>query len=617
MTAQLSRGDATVSPLGEYAASALVHLGSLAPEVSGAWSPAPAPEGTWVAFVSDRGGSPQVWIQPVDGVGAVLVDTGPQPAVSVHWSPDGAWLACEIAPGGAPRTEVWLVRPDGRDLHQVAGFGRTTASDLRWLPGPATLALTETGADSCGVLVRPGGTRTVVAQGSLLSLLDVAPAGDRLLLCRGGRAVRRLTVLDLATGVERPLLTGAGSTDAGRFAPDGRAVYARTDVGSELARLVRVPIDDPSAAVTVAARADAELESFDLSLDGSTAALVWNVYGGMGEVTLLDPRTGRQRRVDLPASATVVEACAFAAGGATLAITVEGPAEPRGVHVLTRTGELTRVTPHDRDLSAAVVPELHSLSSVDGLVITGWLYRPAGPGPHPTVLSLHSGPEWQARPGYNPLFQSLVNLGVAVFAPNVRGSSGFGRTFVNADNGPARYGAIADVAAAVSYLVGAGLADPARVGCMGRSYGGYLTLAALVTYPELFAVGIDVCGMANFATFYANAEPWIAAEAVSKYGHPEHDRELLRDLSPITRIDRLTAPLLVVHGANDTNVPRCEAEQVVAALRVNGVPHRFLLFDGEGHDFLSRASREAYLVAAVAWLAHHLDVAGSGLLRAS
>src|SRR4051812_10672447 len=136
MTAQLSRGDATVSPLGEYAASALVHLGALAPEVSGAWSPSPAPDGTRVAFVSDRGGSPQVWIQPVD-VGAVLVDTGPDPAVSVHWSPDGAWLACEIAPGGAPRTEVWLVRPDGRDLHRVAGFGTTTASDLRWLPGPA------------------------------------------------------------------------------------------------------------------------------------------------------------------------------------------------------------------------------------------------------------------------------------------------------------------------------------------------------------------------------------------------------------------------------------------------------------------------------------------------
>jgi dipeptidyl aminopeptidase/acylaminoacyl peptidase len=115
--------------------------------------------------------------------------------------------------------------------------------------------------------------------------------------------------------------------------------------------------------------------------------------------------------------------------------------------------------------------------------------------------------------------------------------------------------------------------------------------------------------MANFVTFYAHTEPWIAAAAVGKYGHPVHDRELLRDLSPITQMDRLAAPLLVVHGAADTNVPVCEAEQVVAALRARGVPHRYLLFADEGHEFLSRANREAYVDAVVGWLAGHLRTA--------
>jgi dipeptidyl aminopeptidase/acylaminoacyl peptidase len=332
---------------------------------------------------------------------------------------------------------------------------------------------------------------------------------------------------------------------------------------------------------------------------------------------MLDLATGAQQPGPLPPGLTVVDGCAFAGDGSALAFSAEGPARPASVWtfsprswtVAPAVGGPTvggptvgRPAVHDR----AVTPELRTLASGDGLRISGWLYRPAGTGPFPTVVSLHSGPESQERPGYNPLFQSLVDRRVAVFAPNVRGSSGLGRSFVNADNGAGRYGAIADVAACVAHLVDSGIAEPGRIGCMGRSYGGYLTLAALVTYPTLFAVGVDVCGMSDFETFYAGTEPWIAAAAIGKYGDPARDRELLRDLSPMTHIDRLVAPLLVVHGASDTNVPVCEAEQVVAALRARGVPHRYLLFDDEGHDFLHRANREAYLEAAVDWLTRHL-----------
>jgi dipeptidyl aminopeptidase/acylaminoacyl peptidase len=221
-------------------------------------------------------------------------------------------------------------------------------------------------------------------------------------------------------------------------------------------------------------------------------------------------------------------------------------------------------------------------------------------------LWFHGGPEAQERPGHGPLFQSLVDRGIAVFAPNVRGSSGFGRSFVNADNGSLRYAAIQDVKSCVDYLVEAGVTDPAKVGCMGRSYGGYLTLAALTTFPDMFAVGIDVCGMSNFATFYEHTEPWIASAAVSKYGDPVTDRELLEDLSPITRIDRLRTPLLVVHGENDSNVPVIEAEQVVKALAERGVEHRYLLYPDEGHELLHRSSRAEYLRETVEWLTGHL-----------
>ncbi|MEV6495565.1 prolyl oligopeptidase family serine peptidase, partial [Actinoplanes sp. NPDC051633] len=286
--------------------------------------------------------------------------------------------------------------------------------------------------------------------------------------------------------------------------------------------------------------------------------------------------------------------------------TAEGPGRPHGTWTWDADGlhPVSVLSP----ATDTVLPTLCSFPAHDGLELTGWLFRPAGEGPHPTVLWFHGGPEAQERPGHGPLFQSLVNRGIAVFAPNVRGSSGFGRTFVNADNLELRYDGIRDVATCVEYLVEAGVADPGRVGCMGRSYGGYLTLAALVTYPSLFAVGIDVCGMANFETFYRHTEPWIAAAAVSKYGDPVADAELLRDLSPITRIDRLRTPLMVVHGENDSNVPVIEAEQVVASLRERGVEHRYLLFRDEGHELLHRSSRATYLREVVEWLTTHLRV---------
>jgi dipeptidyl aminopeptidase/acylaminoacyl peptidase len=197
-----------------------------------------------------------------------------------------------------------------------------------------------------------------------------------------------------------------------------------------------------------------------------------------------------------------------------------------------------------------------------------------------------------------------------VFAPNVRGSSGFGRRFVRADDGERRFAAIGDVAAAVHYLVGAGIADPERVGLAGRSYGGYLTLAALVEHPELFRAGVSVCGIADFESFYAYTEPWIAAPATTEYGDPRRDGPLLHALSPIHRLDELAAPVLVVHGAHDTNVPLAEAEQLVAALRERGCAPGYLVFADEGHEVLRTANRAVFVRDVVQWLRPHLAAAG-------
>ncbi|MET8153809.1 S9 family peptidase [Actinoplanes sp. NPDC049668] len=585
MTGQLNRVDVTVLPAGWTDRRS----GPLPSEVSGCWSVTLSPDGRHAAYVCDRSGSPKVWVQPVGSELTFLVDTGEHPVVSVHWSTGGGWLACVLSPGGAPRTEVWLVRPDGSALHQVAGFGADSAENARWLPGRPLLAVTEN-LTTALLVDAEHGTRETIATGELISLLDITADRGRALLRHGPRGGRYVAVRDLATGTDEHVTSGEQAC----FGPDG-SVYARSDA-DELPVLIRVT---GGATEVLAASETAEVESFALTADGASIAVLWNVRGGESELSVLTADGWEQ--IDLPGS--VAGGISWCHDGSTLAFTAEGPGQPHGVW--TYDGDLHPVSAEEA-APRAVHPTLHRFGSHDGLEISGWLFEPAGPGPHPAVVWLHGGPEAQERPGHGALFQSLVDRGIAVFAANVRGSSGFGRSFVNADNGALRYAAIADVASCVSYLVSAGVADPARVGCMGRSYGGYLTLAALTTYPSLFAVGIDVCGMSNFATFYEHTEPWIAAAAVSKYGDPVADAGLLRDLSPITRIDRLRAPLMIVHGENDSNVPVIEAEQVVAALTELGVPHRYLLFPDEGHELQHRSSRARYLRETVAWLTAHL-----------
>jgi dipeptidyl aminopeptidase/acylaminoacyl peptidase len=222
---------------------------------------------------------------------------------------------------------------------------------------------------------------------------------------------------------------------------------------------------------------------------------------------------------------------------------------------------------------------------------------------------LHGGPEAQERPTFDPQHQALAAAGITVFAPNIRGSSGFGREFVHADDLHGRYGAFADVLACADHLVALGLAEVDRIAVTGRSYGGYLTLASLAFSPGVFAAGVDICGMSDLVTFYRDTEPWIAAAAVTKYGHPEADRALLEDISPLASAGSIDVPLLVVHGEQDTNVPIGEAHQIVAALRGLGRPVEYLGLPGEGHVYRRATSRKELAAAMTRFLHAHLNPA--------
>jgi dipeptidyl aminopeptidase/acylaminoacyl peptidase len=580
------------------------------------WGASLSPDGTHVVFISDRADSPRAFVQTVGGEEQHPLQTGFEPVVQVCWSPNGAWIACVLAPGGSVRHEVWLIRPNGQDLHLAAGAAHGCAFLCDFATQSGRVAITHLGIhqqDSHALLIDPETAECErVGSADLLLLLDVSPDERCVLLRRGPRSARWLTLHERGHA-ERALLGGAadGSTDQGYFSADGDTLYVRSDVARELPALLAISLRDGSQRV-LAERDDAELEGFVMSRDRRMFVLLWNVLGGRSEVSLLDLANRRQRQLPAPPG-EVFSGLSLSFDGGWLALTAEGPSQPKNVWLVNVRGESVvplTYTPPRLTPKKTAAPELHQIAAPDGLELSGWLYRATSIAkdapPGALVIYLHGGPEAQDRPTFSALYGNLVARGISVFAANVRGSSGFGRTFVNADNVERRYAAIGDVRTCVEYLVRHGLADAARIGCMGRSYGGYLTLAALVNFPELFAVGIEICGMADLLTFYERTEPWIAAEAVSKYGHPERDRELLRDLSPLHRFDRLAAPLLVVHGAHDTNVPLFEAEQVVMALAARKLPGGFLMFPDEGHEILLQHNRTRYIRAVGDWLADYL-----------
>ena len=261
-----------------------------------------------------------------------------------------------------------------------------------------------------------------------------------------------------------------------------------------------------------------------------------------------------------------------------------------------KTRSLQQVTQSDRSgipQDSFVAPELVKFKSFDGLDVRAWYYKPASTPKSalPVIVSVHGGPEGQERPGFNPLYQYCLSRGYAILAPNVRGSTGYGKVYTHLDDVKNREDSVKDLAYGVEWLKTKGGADPKRIAVMGGSYGGYMTLAAITLYPELWAAAVDTVGIVNWESFLKNTSGYRRRQREVEYGMLDRDIDFLRAISPIRKIDRVKTPLFVIQGKNDPRVPYTEAEQVVKALKDRGAIVEYKLYDDEGHGISKLKNR--------------------------
>jgi dipeptidyl aminopeptidase/acylaminoacyl peptidase len=577
-----------------------------------------SPDGKTAAVSTTLTGAPQIWTVPTQGGWPRQLTAFEDPASSPLWSPRGDLIAFTVSPGGGLNTQVYVMRPDGSGLKRMTAGGKENnflgewTHDGRWL-GISTSAPGASTTESALVDPRTGERQAVATSEGLGSVLDVTRDGKWALLERSsGRGNNDLYLVELPTRRELHLTPHQGAAEySGQFGPDGR-VFLQSDEGRDrvaFGELVLGADRTPRGFRVLAERPDADVVEFRVEPSGRRALVLWNV-AGRHELSWVDLKSGKaQRAPALPAE--LAYKMRFSHDGRALLFTSFGSAMPLNAFVLdVATGKTRQLSeaPHPGvELSTLVRPELLQFQAHDGEGLSGWLYLPkqfARPGP--IVLSFHGGPEEQEYPAFRPDYQALLSAGIAVFAPNVRGSSGFGKRFLHLDDREKRVDAVRDIEAAWNAVVGRGIADARRVGVMGGSYGGYMTLSALTEYPDKFAAGATLCGIVNFETFFANTEGWMAAISTVEYGDPKTQRELLRQLSPVHKLDRIRAATLVMHGANDTNVPVIEAEQVVETLKKRGVPVEYLLFPDEGHGWRKPANRARSAVTLVSFFSRFL-----------
>ncbi|MEM7730399.1 MAG: alpha/beta fold hydrolase [Pseudomonadota bacterium] len=516
------------------------------------------PDETSFVFTKDTGGDEfyQAYLYDLDtGDIAPFTETGTRNQF-VGWSDDGSVVVWSRARQGDPDTDILMGDP----------------SD------PSTARVVHEGTGS-------------------LWPVDIDAAGDTVLVQQYISITKsRMFTLDTQGGALTEINFGLDMAyRGGEFLPDGTILTA-TDFESEFINLVRLDPEDGSMK-SFTDSISWDVSGYDLSDDGRSVVFTVN-EGGLGTIKLLDLESGVVRNgPDLPVG--IASSAAFNDDGSAVGFTFTSATSPADAWSFdVDTLALTRWTTAEVggiDTSDFVEPVIFDYPNDDGMDIPAFIFRPEGPGPHPVIVSIHGGPEAQSRPGFSSTYQYwTTELGAAVVVPNVRGSSGYGKTYVGLDNGLNRKRSVEDIGALLDWIETQDDLDSEHIVVFGGSYGGYMVLASMIDYADRVAGGINIVGISDFKTFLENTQDYRRDLRRAEYGD-ERDPEVaafFEDISPLRNAGRITKPMYIIQGYNDPRVPYTEAEQILEAVRSNGGEAWYLMAMDEGHGFRKKSNRD-------------------------
>jgi dipeptidyl aminopeptidase/acylaminoacyl peptidase len=548
------------------------------PVTGGSYAPV---TGDVVVFSQDVGGGEffQLFrLDPKTGETKLLTDGKSRNSGAV-WRRDGKQIVYSSTRRNGKDSDLYVMDPrdpsTDRLLLQVDGAGERWAAS-GWSPDGKKILLLE----------------YVSANESYVWLLDVASGQKTALTPRGKEPV---------------------SNSSAQYEPSGKAVWFTSDEGSEAHRLVRLDLASGKREI-VTPGSQWDVERFSMPDTGGVLAYLVN-EAGLAKLHLLDLKT--RKEVKAPAlPAGLVNSATLNRAGTKLAVSMIGAQTPGDVYLVDlKTQAATRWTQADTGgapLDQLREPELVSVKSFDGLTVSGFYYRPDParfPGKRPVIVSIHGGPEGQSRPTFLGRYNYLLaELGIGVFYPNVRGSTGYGKTFLALDNGMKREDSVKDIGSFLDWLKSDAATDGDRIGVTGGSYGGYMTLATMTHYSDRLRAGLDVVGISNFVTFLTNTQDYRRDLRRVEYGD-ERDpamRTFLEKISPLTNVAKITKPMLIVQGQNDPRVPYTEAEQMVKALRAQNVPTWYIVGKDEGHGFRKKTNSDFQFFASVQFWKQYL-----------
>jgi dipeptidyl aminopeptidase/acylaminoacyl peptidase len=601
--------------------------------IRSASSPTLDARGERVAFLTNVTGTAQVWSVAATGGWPEQLTFYTDRVDFVRWSPDGTGLLFGKARGGDENSQLYWMSPDGAQVRQLTDAPRVRYNFGGWSADGRRVAYASNQRnpnffDIYTMDVSSGQESLVYQQDGSNGVAAWSPDGRFIVVSRSSDTLsldNDLYLVEVASKGVTHLTPHDGATQYGdvHFTRDSRALLLSTNARSEWLSLARM--DLATRRIEIIDDTPWDIDATALSDDGQLLAYTIN-RDGFSELYLRRlSATGALAKRDAPVALPgkgIVGGLEFSGDARRLALVFNGARYNPDVWLYDlksrRLQQVTRSSRASVPQSSFVEPQLIHYKSFDGRDIPAWYYRPQTTGnaqtdsssarlaPLPVIVSVHGGPEGQERPGFNPTYQYFLSRGYAVLAPNVRGSTGYGKTYTHLDDVKLREDSVKDLAAAVDWLKTSGGADPRRIAVMGGSYGGYMTLAAITLYPDLWAAAIEMYGISNFETNLRNTSGYRRKQREREYGTLAGDLEFLRSVSPIYKVNRIKAPLLVFQGKNDPRVPYTESEQIVKALRDRNAPVEYTLFDDEGHGFVKLTNRLVVYPKIVDFLERHM-----------